>query len=119
MTTPHAVIADNDAVNQSYINENFLRGCFFDEADEEYKKLEAERTAKMRQEIRDIDNFGWDCVDETYEGVTLKHAFDMNAQYSQVQYESECPTPFVEPHFREFCAKGHNEIDKLDPENGN
>ena len=72
----------------------------------------------MREEVRDIDGFDWEFVDETYEGITLKHAFDMNCQYAQVQYESECPTPFVEPYFRDFIAKGHNDIDKLDPENG-
>ena len=35
----------------------------------------------MREEVRDIDNFDWEFVDETYEGITLKHAFDMNCQF--------------------------------------
>ena len=35
----------------------------------------------MREEVRDIDAFDWPLVDETYEGITLKHAFDMNCQY--------------------------------------
>ena len=73
----------------------------------------------MREEVREIDAFDWPLVDETYEGITLKHAFDMNCQYKQIQYESECPTPFAEPYFRDFVAKGANEINKLDPENGN
>ena len=43
----------------------------------------------------------------------------MVAQYKDIQYESECPTPFTESYFKEFCLRGHNQIDKLDPENGN
>lgn len=43
----------------------------------------------------------------------------MIGQYNQIQYESECPTPYAESHFKEFCSRGHNQIDKLDPEEGN
>ena len=102
----------------SLVRGNFLKGCYYNEEDEEYKKLEEERTAKMREEVRDIDGFDWAFNDETYEGVTLKHAFDMIGQYKQIQYEHECPTPCAEPYFREFVARGHNQLDKLDPEDG-
>ena len=31
----------------------------------------------MKEEIREVDNWDWSFIDETYEGVTLKHAYDM------------------------------------------
>lgn len=61
--------------------ENFLKGCFFNESDEAFKKLEKERTALMKAEVRECDNWDWDYIDETYEGMTLKHLFDMLGQY--------------------------------------
>ena len=33
----------------------------------------------LREEVRELDNFDWPFVEETYEGVTLKHVFDMIA----------------------------------------
>jgi len=68
----------------SFVRENFLKGCYFDDDDEAYKKLEEERTAKMKEEVREYENWDWSFIEETYEGVTMKHAFDMLGQYKEV-----------------------------------
>jgi len=121
MTSPKLVegVTNVDGKQISFIRENFLKGCYFDEDDEEYKKLEEERTAKMKAEVRECDNWDWKFIEETYEGITMKHVYDMLGQYKEVQYESECPTPYAEPYFKEFVAKGDNQMDKLEPEDGN
>ena len=67
--------------SESTLKENFLKGCFYDVNDKAFKEIEKERTAKMKAEIRDFEQWEWDPINETYEGVTLKHAFDMILQY--------------------------------------
>ena len=75
-------------------SENFLKGCYLDEADGSFKKLEEERTSKMKSDIRDSNNWDWEYIDRTYQGVTLKHVYDMMDRYKNIQYEKDCPTPF-------------------------
>ena len=82
MNTPHAANGITLGLQQqlnvkSIIKENFLKGCYVNPEDAAYTKLETERTAKMKEEIREVDNWDWSFIDETYEGVTLKHAYDM------------------------------------------
>ena len=72
----------------------------------------------MISEIRDFDKWDWSYIDEDYSGVTLKHVFDIMISHTQVKFEKECPTPFAESYFKEFNSRGHNQIDKIDPEDG-
>ena len=97
---------------------DFLKGCYFDETDKAYAALEAERTAKMEAEIRDFGSWDWHYIDATYEGVTLKHVYDMLGQHKDVQFEKACPTPYTEAYFTEFMSRGGNEIDKIEPADG-
>ena len=44
------------------------------------------------EEIRDFEKWEWVMYEETFEGVTLKHVYDMIMQNEQIKYDIDCPT---------------------------
>ena len=52
--------------SESALKDNFLQGCFYDVNDKAFKEIEKERTAKMKAEIRDFEQWEWDPINETY-----------------------------------------------------
>ena len=72
----------------------------------------------MEAEIRDINEWNWEFINNTYKGIPMKHAFDMMCSVKDIQLEKECPTKTIKSYFKEFVAKGSNQLDKCTPEHG-
>jgi carbohydrate-selective porin OprB len=55
----------------------FLRGCQFNQHDQEFQRIVNDRTGQMKKDIRQFDELPWDTHYEiTFTGVTLKHVLD-------------------------------------------
>ena len=67
----------NSALRNFDVKDDFLSGCFFDEKNKRMVEIEEERLKRAKAEIRDPEDFPWLCINKTFEGVTLKHAFEM------------------------------------------
>jgi len=96
----------------------FLQGCTHDESDPKIKEETKRREELMRSEIREPDEWPWFILEETFEGVTLKHVYENIFMFARVKHEQECPTPFCEPAWNEFHERGQNYDIKYTPIHG-
>lgn len=61
--------------------DTFLAGCVLNGDDVEIKAVVEARRAEYQDAMRDAENFDWVLREETFEGMTLKHAVDMMGKF--------------------------------------
>ena len=85
--------------------------------DPTYLEVSAKRMQATLEDIREPENYDFECLKCEYPGVPLKHFVDNFIRYEPIEHDEECPTDSHEPFFLKFIGEKNNStLEYFEPE---